>query len=77
MIIPTITCITKEIFNQEDSSTARKTVPLEINDNDSVALLRMSTGSDAELALRARIVLACAESTLFKLIFSRIRSPFK
>lgn len=45
---------------------ARKTVPLEINDNDSVALLRMSTGSDAELALRARIVLACAESKQIK-----------
>ena len=45
---------------------ARKTVPLEINENDSAALLRMSTSSDAELALRAKIVLACAGSKQIK-----------
>ena len=45
---------------------ARKTIPLEINDNDSAVLLRMSTSSDAELALRARIVLECAKNKQIK-----------
>ena len=45
---------------------ARKTVPLHIDESDSDALVRISTGGDAELALRAKIVLACAGSKQIK-----------